>query len=103
MKKKLVLCVCLLVVATSASASVCIEMAKVAKLIMEVRQSGASIVDQLEAVDKAKTETGMNDIYKAIVYDAYERPFFVSPEAKRLSANKFETDVYLMCKEKWED
>ena len=73
----------------------CSQVGATARAIMEMRQSGAPLSAALEAIDEA-AEDG-RELYRAIVFAAYEEPAFVTAENKLRAENQFRSEWELRC------
>lgn len=68
----------------------CVEIARLAEVIMEARQTGVSPIDLMGAVKKAPTGEMM-------LKDAYDDPFYATEEYKQQAIRMFRDEWYIIC------
>jgi len=98
MKKKIILIMAVIMLASTAYAVEKSEFAKqmssMAQSIMEFRQRGVSITESMEIVDKIENEV-LQEILKKYVVEAYKTPMFSTERHKKEAITEFGNKIYL--------
>jgi hypothetical protein len=76
----------------------CLNIYKVAKNAMHLRQLGVPIVDQMKIIDDAKINKSTKEFMGIIVEKAYEKPKFSSEEYKTEATTEFANEWYIACR-----
>lgn len=76
----------------------CDGMAKISRAIMESRQSGGNIADDIYALNNfIKIKEPLKEYYKHVIYEAYQEPLWETEEKKKDAVNEFSNQKYLRC------
>ena len=86
---KIILTILLALAATTAQADTCSDIYDFAKVVMDARQKGASIVKMMDTSD--------DKLLHSIVRQAYSRPQYNRPENRTKAVNRFANDISLQC------
>ncbi|TIN38853.1 MAG: hypothetical protein E5Y10_25060 [Mesorhizobium sp.] len=80
----------------SASDKTCARAAKVAEKLMEVRQSGVSLGDAMDALVSSYPASA-HEFVRKLVIDAYSFPRFRTPEYRQRAVAEFRDGAHLAC------
>lgn len=72
----------------------CYYLAEFAEVIMEYRQKGVPMTIQMKTVPQ---EGYKGRVLRAMVEDAYNQPFWSTPENKQRAVTEFTDDVFRLC------
>jgi hypothetical protein len=88
----LILCIFALPLQAADWRESCGNFGKVAKMIMEKRQSGASMAKMMEAITDID-----NSVVEMMIMSAYDRPRYSTEQMQQRTIEEFRDDVYLEC------
>ena len=75
----------------------CAELESTAKSIMNLRQNGFPMTKLIEKLSKSSDSASDLELYKSLVFAAYDAPRYNSEKMKNLSISDFRNEVYKRC------
>jgi hypothetical protein len=80
---------------------ICGESSDYALQVMHKRQTGVTITEALNEVNRISMPGPRRTFFKSIVYNAYKGPRVIDEKQRSTIESEFSNEVYLSCAELW--